>query len=47
VADQQQICRDNEAQGTPTFFINGRRIAGAKPLESFKAMIDAELAAGI
>jgi protein-disulfide isomerase len=30
---------------TPTFFVNGRRIAGAAPLESFRAAVDAELAA--
>jgi len=30
--------------GTPTFFINGRRLGGAYPLESFKEIIDAELA---
>lgn len=30
--------------GTPTFFINGRIIVGAQPLESFALMIEAELA---
>ena len=30
--------------GTPTFFINGHRLGGAYPLESFKEIIDAELA---
>ena len=30
--------------GTPAFFINGIMISGAKPLESFSALIDAELA---
>ena len=29
--------------GTPTFFINGREISGAQPLETFIAMIDEEL----
>jgi protein-disulfide isomerase len=28
---------------TPTFFINGRRLSGAQPLEAFKAIIDPEL----
>jgi protein-disulfide isomerase len=28
--------------GTPAFFVNGRFLAGAKPFESFKALIDAE-----
>ncbi|ACL67411.1 DSBA oxidoreductase [Anaeromyxobacter dehalogenans 2CP-1] len=31
--------------GTPAFFINGRLISGAQPLEAFKAVIDQELKA--
>ncbi len=31
------------ATGTPAFFINGRYLAGAKPLESFVKIIDEEL----
>jgi protein-disulfide isomerase len=31
---------------TPTFFINGRKLAGAQPLSAFKAIIDPELAKG-
>lgn len=31
-------------RGTPSFFINGRFIQGAQPIESFKAIIDEELA---
>jgi protein-disulfide isomerase len=30
--------------GTPAFFINGREISGAQPLEAFAAVIDEELA---
>jgi len=30
--------------GTPAFFINGRMLSGAQPLDRFKAIIDAELA---
>jgi len=30
--------------GTPAFFVNGRMISGAQPFESFKAVIDPELA---
>jgi protein-disulfide isomerase len=30
-------------RGTPTFFINGRRLVGAQPFERFKALIDDEL----
>ncbi len=32
------------ANGTPTFFINGREFVGAQPFENFKAAIDAEIA---
>jgi protein-disulfide isomerase len=31
------------ATGTPTFFVNGTRLVGAQPVETFKAAIDAEL----
>ena len=31
------------ADGTPTFFINGRVVAGALPFESFKPMIDEQI----
>ncbi len=31
------------ANGTPTFFINGRQVVGAQPIEQFKAVIDDEL----
>ena len=30
--------------GTPAFFVNGRMLSGAQPLEAFKELIDAELA---
>ena len=32
-------------RGTPAFFINGRRLSGAQPLEAFRELIDAELEA--
>jgi protein-disulfide isomerase len=35
---------DMQANGTPHFFINGKRLVGAVPFESFKAIIDPELA---
>jgi protein-disulfide isomerase len=35
------------ADGTPTFFINGKKLVGALPLDSFKQVIDAELAAQV
>jgi protein-disulfide isomerase len=30
--------------GTPAFFVNGRMLTGAQPFESFKVVIDSELA---
>ena len=46
--DAQVTADSNEgmrigANGTPTFFINGRQFVGAQPLEAFKAVIDDEL----
>jgi protein-disulfide isomerase len=32
------------ANGTPTSFVNGRKLTGAQPLEAFKAIVDEELA---
>jgi protein-disulfide isomerase len=32
------------ARGTPTFFINGRELTGAQPIEKFKEIIDDEIA---
>jgi protein-disulfide isomerase len=32
------------AGGTPTFFINGKKLVGAQPIDQFKQIIDAELA---
>ena len=31
------------ANGTPTFFINGRQLVGAQPIDAFKQVIDEEL----
>ena len=35
-----------DVQGTPAFFINGRRFTGAQPIAAFRAAIDAALADG-
>src|SRR5438105_12748120 len=35
------------ANGTPTFFINGKRLVGAVPFESFKQVIDEELSSRV
>jgi protein-disulfide isomerase len=45
VQDHFKAGADAGVRGTPAFFINGRMISGAQPLEAFKAIIDAELAA--
>jgi protein-disulfide isomerase len=37
------LAGDFQARGTPHFFINGRRLSGAQPLEAFKKLIDEEL----
>lgn len=50
---QQQIQSDMSAgnavgaNGTPTFFINGKKVVGAMPFDAFKQVIDAELAARV
>ena len=43
IAADQDLAEDLEAGGTPHFFINGRRLVGAQPLEKFVALIDEEL----
>ncbi len=40
---QEELSRVG-TRGTPAFYINGRYISGAQPLEAFKAVIDEELA---
>jgi protein-disulfide isomerase len=30
-------------EGTPTFFVNGRRLVGARPIEAFRSLIDEEM----
>jgi protein-disulfide isomerase len=39
----QKLVTSVGAPATPTYFVNGRKIAGAQPLEAFKAVIDEEL----
>jgi protein-disulfide isomerase len=40
----QALARRFGASGTPAFFINGRFLSGARPLEQFKALVDEEMA---
>jgi len=39
----QRLVQSVGATGTPSFLVNGRKIAGAQPFEAFKAIIDEEL----
>jgi protein-disulfide isomerase len=39
----QDVAEDFQANGTPHFFINGRRLVGAQPEEKFDKMIDEEI----
>ncbi len=43
ITADQDLAEDLQASGTPHFFINGRRLVGAQPLEKFKAVIDEEI----
>jgi protein-disulfide isomerase len=38
-----ELADDIEASGTPHFFVNGRRLVGAQPIEKFKEVIDEEV----
>ncbi len=44
IAESVELANEFQARGTPHFFINGRRLAGAQPLEAFKKLVDEELA---
>jgi len=44
INESVDLANDFQARGTPHFFINGRRLSGAQPLEAFKKLIDEELA---
>jgi protein-disulfide isomerase len=39
----QELAGNVGARGTPSFFINGRNLRGAQPIEKFKEIIDDEL----
>ena len=45
VAADESEARGRGITGTPTFFINGKKIQGAYPYEEFKAEVEAALAA--
>ncbi len=43
LAADQALASAVGANGTPTFFINGRELSGAQPLPAFQTMIDEEI----
>lgn len=43
VADDAALARKVGASGTPTFFINAKKLVGAQPYAAFKTIIEAEL----
>jgi predicted DsbA family dithiol-disulfide isomerase len=45
IVDDVEVAVSVGARGTPTFFINGRRVAGALPFEELDAIVVEELAA--
>lgn len=45
VEDDRALAAALELGGTPSFFINGEHLSGAKPFKAFAKIIDAELAA--
>jgi protein-disulfide isomerase len=44
VAEDQAAGKQVGVQGTPAFLINGHEVAGAQPIENFRAVVDAALA---
>ena len=45
IEEDMDLAEDIGATGTPTFFINGRKLTGAQPFDAFAAVIDEQLAA--
>lgn len=43
ILTDQYLAMDLDAQGTPHFFVNGRRLPGAQPFEVFEELIQQEL----
>jgi protein-disulfide isomerase len=44
IAADTDLADEVKAMGTPHFFINGRRLVGAQPIEKFVTLVDEELA---
>jgi protein-disulfide isomerase len=43
IDSDQDLAEDLQANGTPHFFVNGRRLVGAQPEEKFEKIIDEEI----
>ena len=43
ITADQELAKKFQANGTPHFFINGRRLSGAQPFPKFKEIIDDEI----
>jgi protein-disulfide isomerase len=43
IEESMELAAEYQARGTPHCFINGRRLAGAQPIDAFRKLIDAEL----
>jgi len=43
IKDQQNLGNNLGARGTPAFFVNGRFLSGAQPVDAFKTLIDEEM----
>ncbi len=44
IEHDQDLAGDLEANGTPTSFVNGRKLVGAQPLDELKTLVDEEIA---
>jgi protein-disulfide isomerase len=44
LSDAESLAEKLHVRGTPTFFVNGRRIGGAQPIATFERVVDEELA---
>jgi protein-disulfide isomerase len=45
IDESQDLADAFKARGTPHFFVNGRRLSGARPLAAFTKLVDEQLAA--
>jgi protein-disulfide isomerase len=43
IAEDMDLAEDVDATGTPTFFVNGKKLVGAQPFDAFQAAIDEQL----